>query len=114
MIFKILQIRSSLKEAQENPGKFASSQTRDALIGILIMPMLILIVGLVFLFALGFTHFLGGPYFFFKLIFFIGLLVSVVIGSVVYKLVSILGRATKKVVNKTASRIVDVPFEEKN
>jgi hypothetical protein len=94
-----------VKEAKENPGNFAGSQARDAILGIVILPLIIVILGLAFLFALAFTKFLGGPYIFFKIIFFIGLVSSFVIGSIIYKITSALRSTTKKVVNKTVENI---------
>ncbi len=113
MIFKIFQIRNNIKEAKENPGGFAGSQLRDLVVGTIILPLIFIILGLAFLFMLAFTNFLGGPYLFFKIIFFVGLLGSYFIGLVIYKLTKALSRTTKKVVNKTVENIRTVEFKEK-
>lgn len=104
MFFQILRIRSAIKEVNADPGHFASNEARDLLIGILFFPALIVFLGLAFLFTLGFTHFLGGPYLFFKIIFFIGLFISFIFGTIIYKLTSVLRQTTKKVVNKVVDK----------
>lgn len=105
MIFQILNIRGMVKDAREDPGRFAGGQAQEAIVGILILPTIVVILGLAFLFALAFTHFLGGPYFFFKIVFFIGLIGSSVLGFVIYKLITTLRRSAKRVVNKTIENI---------
>lgn len=106
MIFQILHIRKTVKELRNNPGNFAGEQARDVIIGIIIIPAIIIILGLAFLFILAFTSLLGGPYLFFKIIFFLGLFVSAILGFITYKLASMLERNTKKIVNKTKEYIV--------
>ncbi|MEI8175188.1 MAG: hypothetical protein WCG28_04535, partial [bacterium] len=61
MIFEILQIRKTVNEARENPGKFAGGKVGDFFVNMLIVPSLILFVILSSFFILGFTTFLGGP-----------------------------------------------------
>ncbi len=108
MLFKILHIRNSIKEARANPGNFASGQARDVIFGIVIIPAIIVVLGLVFLFMLGFTSFLGGPYILFKIIFFIGLIVSYILGLVIYKITSVFRNTTKRVVNKTVEEVRNI------
>ena len=102
---KIFFISRAIKEAKDNPSGFASSQTKEAIWGIFIIPIIILVLGLAFLFILSFTHLLGGPYFFFKIIFFIGLFFSSIFFVIVYKLISKIGNTTKKVVSKTINNV---------
>ena len=106
MLLKILHIRSTIKDIKTNPGNFAESQASDVIMGILILPIVIAILGLAFLFALAFTKFLGGPYLFFKIIFFIGLFTSSIIGFIIYKLTLVLSNTTKKVINETVENVV--------
>ncbi|MEK7586034.1 MAG: hypothetical protein AAB477_02280 [Patescibacteria group bacterium] len=113
MIFQILHIRSAIKEAKEDPGNFAGSQARDVIFGIILIPLIIVLLGLTFLFFLAYTKFLGGPYLFFKIVFIIGLIVSFTFGSIVYKLTSVLRRTTKKVVNKTIENVSNVDVTDK-
>ena len=108
MLFQIFQVRGMVKDAKENPGNFAGAQARDVILGIVILPLVIVVLGLVFLFVLAFTKFFGGPYLFFKIIFFIGLFASLGIGFIIYKLTSVLRSTTKKVVNKTAENIRNI------
>jgi len=105
MLMKIFFIGKAIKEAKENPSGFASSQTKEAIWGIFILPIIILLLGLVFLFVLSFTNLLGGPYLFFKIIFFIGLFFSSIFFFIVYKLISKIGNNTKRVVSKTIENV---------
>ena len=104
MIFRVLQIRKMAKEAKENPSKFASGQAGDMFFDLLIMPSILAFSSLVVLFILGFTNFpsfLGGPYFFFKLLFFLllaGVLFAIYFLHKIYKLVK---SVTKNVVENT-------------
>lgn len=107
MIFKILHIRSMVNEINSDPGRFAGNEARNAIIGILLVPFIIVILGLAFLFFLGFTNFLGGPYIFFKIIFFIGLFFSSIFFLIIRKLVSKIGNTTKKVVSKTIDNVTN-------
>ncbi len=106
MIFQLFNIRSTIKEIKANPGNFASSQAGDVIIGVLVIPLVIIILGLGLLFAIAFTKVFGGPYLFFKIIFFISLIISWSIGIVIYKVISLLRRTTKRVVNKTVETVV--------
>lgn len=105
MLMKIFFIGRAIREAKNNPSGFASSNTKEALWGIFLIPIIILALGLIFLFILSFTHLLGGPYLFFKIIFFIGLFFSSIFFVIVYKLISKIGNTTKKVVSKTIENV---------
>ncbi len=105
MLMKIFFIGRAIKEAKNDPSGFASSNTKEAIWGIFIIPIIILALGLIFLFILSFTHLLGGPYLFFKIIFFIGLFFSSIFFMIVYKLISKIGNTTKKVVSKTIDNV---------
>ena len=107
MLFKIFFIGKTIREIKQNPGNFAGEEARDAIIGILLIPLIIVILGLAFIFALGFTGFLGGPYLFFKIVFVLGLFTSCILGLIIYKLTSALRNTTKKVVNKTVETVVN-------
>ncbi len=113
MLFQILHIRKQVRELKEDPGKFAGGQAGEVLMGIVILPIIILVLGLVFLFVLAFTELLGGPYLFFKIMFFIGLFVSVGIASLLYSVASLVKRVTKNAVNKTVETISIKPDEVK-
>ena len=105
MLMKIFFIGKAIREAKNDPSGFASSQTKETIWAIFIIPIIILALGLVFLFILSFTHMLGGPYLFFKIIFFIGLFFSSVFFVIVYELISKIGNTTKKVVSKTINNV---------
>ena len=105
MLFQILHIRSTVKELKEDPGKFAGGQAGELMMGIVMLPIIILVLGLAFLFILAFTKLLGGPYLFFKIIFFIGFFVSLGICHLLYSVTSLVRRVTKRAVNKTVETI---------
>lgn len=113
MLFQILHIRNTVKELKEDPGKFAGGQAGEVMTGIVIIPIIIVILGLTLLFILGFTHLLGGPYSLFRIVFFIGLFISIGLGFVLYTLTSVVRRVTKRVVNKTVETISIKPDEVK-
>ena len=113
MLFQILHIRNTVKELKEDPGKFAGGQVGEAVTGVLIIPAIVVILGLTFLFILGFTHLLGGPYLLFRIVFFIGLFISIGLGFVLYTLTMVVRRATKRVVNKTVETVSIKPDEVK-
>lgn len=105
MLFKIFFIGKTIREIRSNPSRFASEEARGALIGLLIIPIIIVVLGLGFLFVLGFTNLIGGPYLFFKIIFFIGLFTSFIFGFIIKKLISFALRTTSKVVDSTVENI---------
>lgn len=107
MIFQIFRIRNTIKDVREDPGRFAGSELRDVLIGIIILPMLISLGGLTLLFSLGYLHFLGGPYIIARIIFWIGVIVSVSIGYGIYKLIKALRKKTRHMVNIAVDRVRD-------
>jgi hypothetical protein len=113
MFFKILFIGRTINEIKSNPGKFAGGEVRGIIWGILIVPLIIILLGLTFLFFLAYTKFLGGPYLFFKIVFVIGIIVSLTLGSFVYKLTSVLRHTTKKVVNKTIENVSNINISDK-
>lgn len=113
MLFQILHIRNTVKELKDDPGKFAGGQAGELLMGIVILPLIIVILGLALMFILGFTHLLGGPYLLFKIVFFLGLFVSIGLGFVLYGVMSLVRRVTKRAVNKTVETISIKPDEVK-
>ena len=104
MIFRVLQIRNMAKEAKENPSKFASGQAGDLFLDVLILPAIITLLALATFFILGFTSFpsfLGGPYFFFKLLFFLLLAGVLFILYFLRKIYKLIKSITKNVVERT-------------
>jgi ABC-type uncharacterized transport system fused permease/ATPase subunit len=82
-----------VKEGVENPERFAKNQVKEAVIGALIIPLAILIVFLVFLFILSYTHVLGGPYGLARFFFWILIIIYGLSGSAVY----FIGKTFRKV-----------------
>ena len=105
MLFQILHIRKTAKELKEDPGKFAGGQAGEVMMGIVILPLIIVVLGLAFIFILAFTELLGGPYLLFKIIFFLALFVSIGLGFVLYGAMSLIRRTTRRAVNKTVETI---------
>ena len=62
MIFQIFQITQKTRKASQDPEGFVQQQALGVLIGMLIGPFIFLLLFLVFLFLLSYTHLLGGPY----------------------------------------------------
>lgn len=91
-------------EAKQDPAKFASGQAGDMFFDLLIMPSIITFSSLAILFILGFTSFpsfLGGPYFFFKLLFFLLLTGVLFVFYFLRKIYKLIKSVTKNVVETT-------------
>lgn len=82
-----------VKEGTENPERFAKNQAKDAVIGALIVPIVILILFLGFLFVLSYTQVLGGPYGIARFFFWLLVVIYGISGSALY----FIGRAVKRV-----------------
>lgn len=93
-----------IREGTENPAKFAGGEVRDAVLGMLIIPGLVIIGTLVLLGIAGFSHLLGGPYLLFRILFWIGLVVSFVLGWIVYVIVRGMTKLTKHIVQKVVHK----------
>jgi len=101
MIFQILEIKNMASEAKENPGKFASGQAGSMFLDLLVIPALTVFASLLFFFVFGFTNFLGGPYWFFKLLFFITLAAVFLLFYLLRKIYLLIKSVTKNVVEST-------------
>ncbi len=101
--FKLLQIRKNIKEARTNPGNFAGGQATELLWGILIIPIVIVVVVLGLFFIIGYTDVFGFQLGFFKFLFWVALIVSVTIFSVLRKVIKVASR----IATKGTRRVVD-------
>ncbi len=88
-------------EAKENPGKFAGGQAGSMFLDLLVTPALITLFCLISFFILGFTSWLGGPYWFFKFLFFLTLAAIVLIFYLLRKIYLLIKSVTKNVVEST-------------
>ena len=88
-------------EARENPGKFAGGKAGEFFVNMLIMPSLILFVILCSFFILGFTNLLGGPFWFFKFLFVITLILVLLVFYFVRKIYKFIKSLTENVVTST-------------
>lgn len=104
MIFQIFRIKKVIKEARENPSKFAGSELGDLLWGIVTIPIIIGVLGIILFFIIGYTHWFGFQFGFFKFLFWVALFVSLFIFFVIRKIIkSLRGQAvihTKSIVKK--------------
>ena len=104
--FKILQIRKMVKEARENPSKLAGEQVREALWGLLIVPIVVGVLVLGLFFIMGYTHLFGFTLGIFRFLFWLGLVPTLVSFLMFRKLIvsasKITVTQTKKVVDAVA------------
>ncbi len=106
--FKILQIRKNIKDARANPSKFAGEQAGEMLRGIMIIPIIISVLGLGLFFIMGYTHIFGFQLGFFKLLFWLGLIVGFIFFSLVRRII----RATSRVTSNQTRRVIDAVVVE--
>lgn len=101
MIFRILKVRKTMKELKEDPSKLAGEEAGGFFMGMILGPALIPLLVLIFLFVLGFTGFIGGPYGLFKFLFFLFLIPSIGVFLILFKAYKIIKGGAKKVVDNT-------------
>lgn len=106
--FKILQIRKNIRDARANPSGFAGEQAGEVLWGILMIPIIIcaLVVGVFF--VIGYTDVLGFQLGFFKFLFWVALIVSFTIFSLLRRLI----RAASRTVSSGSKRVIDAVVVE--
>jgi len=110
MIFRVLKVHKLAKEAKDNPGQFAGEEIGGMLKGLFIMPFIAALLLLALLFVFGFTTWLGGPFGFFKFLFFFSLIGVGTFFFTLRKAYMAMKRATRNTVNKTIkveSKVVD-------
>lgn len=100
MLLKLFKIRKNIKEAKKNPGNFVGDQVSDIAVGIVIIPALIIFLGLVLFFLLGFTTLLGGQFWFFKILFVLGIGVSIGIVVLIQPIIRRIKKGTAHAVNE--------------
>lgn len=101
MIFRILEIRKMASEAKENPGKFAGGQVGNMFVGMLVAPALFVLFFLATFFIFGFTTLLGGPYVFFKFLFWISFVIVFCLVYFIIKIYKFIKSLTKGAVEST-------------
>ncbi len=114
MIFQILEIRKMASEAKANPGKFASGQAGSMFLDLLVIPAIITLVPLGIFFLFGFTSFLGGPYLFFRVLFFLTLSALFFVIYFLLKIYKFIKSVTKKTVEGALKVKSTVVNDEKN
>lgn len=115
MSFNIFKIQSTFHDAQSGPEAFAGRTATGALTALIIKPLIFIVVGMAILFLLAWTHVLGGPYFFFKILFILALMPAFTFISIAWKLIALLRRPGKAAPTRPATEVRDVEFtiEEK-
>jgi uncharacterized Tic20 family protein len=106
--FKILQIRKNIKEARSNPGQFAGEQAGELLWGILVIPIIIVALVLGLFFIVGYTDVFGFQLGFFKFLFWVALIVSFSVFSILRRIIKV----ASKITTKQTRRVVDAVVVE--
>jgi uncharacterized Tic20 family protein len=100
--FKILHIRTMMRDARTNPSGLAGEQVREVLWGIIMIPLIFSIIIVALFYIVGYTDLFGFQLGFFKALFWVGLIVATVIFSVLRKIIKAIGRSaatgTKRVI----------------
>lgn len=110
MIFKILKIRNTMKELKQDPGKFAGGELGGFFMGMFLMPIISAVLLLGGLFIIGFTEVLGGPYGFFKILFFLVLFPVMLFFFMLSRVYKVIKASTKSAVDETivvSSKVVE-------
>lgn len=110
MIFKIFKIKNTIKDLKENPGKFAGEEAGGFFLGMILGPIFVPLLVLILLFILGFTSLIGGPFGFFKFLFFLLLIPSSIIFWILFKAYKFIKGSAKKAVDdtiKVESKVVE-------
>lgn len=94
ILFKILHIKKLVKEARENPSALAGNEVGDALWGIVLIPLIIGIIGIILFFIMGYTSLFGFQFGFFKFLFWLSLIIGFIIFSIIRRLVKSVSKST--------------------
>lgn len=100
MIFKVLRLRKTVREVREDTGGFVADEVGGVLTGLMLIPVIIVCCALALFFILGFTTLLGGPMGFFKVLFIIGICMTILVFAVVYPIVRFIRRSARRVTNR--------------
>jgi hypothetical protein len=100
MLFRIIKIYRMSKAGIENPENFAADEAGGFLLGLILVPVLGALIFLLFLGALAFSHFWGGPYAVAKVFFFFLLIPYAVFAGIIITTVRIVKKMTKAAVEK--------------
>lgn len=109
--FKFLRFRKMIKEARSNPSGMAGEQVREVLWGIVMIPLVIAFVIVGLFFIIGYTDVFGFQLGFFKILFWVSLIVGTTIFSLIRKIIFSIGRGA----SRGAKRVIDaVVVEDKD
>ncbi len=102
-LFKIFQLKKTLREVRENPSAFAGGQMREFLWGVFILPLLIVGGILILFFIMGYTDVFGFHYGIFKILFWITIVVAGIFLLMLRLSIRLLGKKTVGYTEKTIS-----------
>ncbi len=94
IIFRVFQIRKYIREAKENPSALAGNEVGDTLWGIVLVPLVIGIIGIILFFIIGYTNLFGFHLGFFKFLFWLSLIIGLIVFSVIRSLIKSVSRST--------------------
>jgi heme exporter protein D len=94
ILFKVFHIRKILKGVHENPSKLAGEEAGDALWDIVLIPLIILVGGIILFFILGYTNVFRFHLGFFKFLFWLSLIVSILIFSIIRRIIKSVSKTT--------------------
>jgi len=112
IIFKIFHIKKLVKEARENPSGLAGDEVSDVLWGIVLVPLIIAIIGIILFFIIGYTNLFGFQFGFFKFLFWLSLIVSFIIFSIIRRIVKSVSKSTV-IHTKSVLKTIDLDRETK-
>ncbi len=111
MLFRILKIYSLSKQGITDPESVLADEISGFLIGTILIPVFAAIGFLIFLGALAFSHFWGGPYLIAKFFFFFLLIPYFAFGTMLFYVLRFIRQASKSVVRQ-GKEILEVTVEE--
>ncbi len=114
MLFKIFKIRKMVKEVSEDPGNLAKEEIGDFLKGMVLLPFVIAILGIILFFLAGYTDVFGKEIGFFKFLFWLALSVSFGIFFIVRMFIRILSRATEETVREATVILKTTELKKSN
>lgn len=113
-IFKILKIKKSIKDAQNDPNAFAKDQVRGILWGLVILPLLISTIVVILFFIIGYTELFGFQVGFFKFLFWISFAFILLIFSLIRRITRHVSKITFNQNRKIINAVVVDPENKTN
>lgn len=96
-----------------DPEGFVADETSGFLLGALLVPVVFALIFIIFMGAMAFSSFLGGPYLAAKIIFFILLVPYTIFGILIAALIAFVRKISRNMVQK-GRETIQVTVEELN